>query len=155
MKKSKAIRRLENLRRDVEEYIRNGGADDRVWAADIEALTAGIEALSARDPDRTGRLRRDSEMLARVLAAVTAVTYAESERPMFDAIVSYWRQGRRADSPIERIALDDYRKECHYRVRPNNLDGRREIICRVALLLLEDVYPETHTEAKTSEPAQR
>ena len=80
MKKSKAIRRLENLRRDVEEYIRNGGADDRVWAADIEALTAGIEALSARDPDRTGRLRRDSEMLARVLAAVTAVTYAESER---------------------------------------------------------------------------
>ena len=154
MSRTDAIRRLKEIRRDAEECLRDS-IESNIEEQDIEALTAGIEALSARDPDRTGRLRRDSEMLARVLAAVTAVTYAESERPMFDAIVSYWRQGRRADSPIERIALDDYRKECHYRVRPNNLDGRREIICRVALLLLEDVYPETQKEAKTSETAQR
>ena len=132
------------------------------WVSMSTCSTPGTCSMAAISPYFTlaemmlaGRLRRDSEMLARVLAAVTAVTYAESERPMFDAIVSYWRQGRRADSPIERIALDDYRKECHYRVRPNNLDGRREIICRVALLLLEDVYPETQKEAKTSETAQR
>lgn len=154
MKKSKAIRRLEDLRRDVGEYIRNGGTDDRVWAADIEALTAGIEALKARDPDRTGRLRRDSKMLELILSAVAATAY-ESERSMLDAIMAYWRRGKRAESPIERAALDEYRKECRWHVRPDNLDGRREIICRVALLLLEDVYPETQKEAKTSETAQR
>lgn len=100
------------------------------------------------------QLKRDSKMLDQILGIVADMVH-EDDRPMFDAILTYWRQGRRADSPIERIALDDYRKECHYRVRPNNLDGRREIICRVALLLLEDVYPETQKEAKTSETAQR
>lgn len=150
MKKSKAIRRLEDLRRDVGEYIRNGGTDDRVWAADIEALTAGIEALKARDPDRTGRLRRDSQMLDQILSAVTATAY-ESERPMLDAIMAYWRRGKRAGSPIEIAALNEYRKDCHWRVRPNNLDGRREIICRVALLLLEDVHPEAKKEAETND----
>lgn len=153
MKKSKAIRRLKEIRRDAEECLRDS-IESNIEEQDIEALTAGIEALSARDPDRTGRLRRDSKMLELILSAVAATAY-ESERSMLDAIMAYWRQGRRADSPIERIALDDYRKECHYRVRPNNLDGRREIICRVALLLLEDVYPETQKEAKTSETAQR
>lgn len=153
MKKSKAIRRLKEIRRDAEECLRDS-IESNIEEQDIEALTAGIEALSARDPDRTGRLRRDSKMLELILSAVAATAY-ESERSMLDAIMAYWRRGKRADSPIERIALDDYRKECHYRVRPNNLDGRREIICRVALLLLEDVYPETQKEAKTSETAQR
>lgn len=144
MKKSKAIRQLKDLRRDAEEHLlhdaREGDVEGSVWADDVEALTAGIEALSARDPDRTGRLRRDSKMLAQILEAVAATAY-ESERPMLDAIMAYWRRDKRAESPIERAALDEYRKECRWHVRPDNLDGRREIICRVALLMLEDVYP--------------
>lgn len=153
MKKSKAIRRLKEIRRDAEECLRDS-IESNIEEQDIEALTAGIEALSARDPDRTGRLRRDSKMLELILSAVAATAY-ESERSMLDAIMAYWRRGKRAESPIERAALDEYRKECRWHVRPNNLDGRREIICRVALLLLEDVYPETQKEAKTSETAQR
>lgn len=56
---------------------------------------------------------------------------------------------------IHKLLKEHVDNASHYRVRPNNLDGRREIICRVALLLLEDVYPETQKEAKTSETAQR
>jgi hypothetical protein len=153
MKKSKAIRRLKEIRRDAEECLRDS-IESNIEEQDIEALTAGIEALSARDPDRTGRLRRDSKMLELILSAVAATAY-ESERSMLDAIMAYWRRGKRAESPIERAALDEYRKECRWHVRPDNLDGRREIICRVALLMLEDVYPETQKEAKTSETAQR
>ena len=149
MKKSKAIRRLKEIRRDAEECLRDS-IESNIEEQDIEALTAGIEALSARDPDRTGRLRRDSKMLELILSAVAAPAY-ESERSMLDAIMAYWRRGKRAESPIERAALDEYRKECRWHVRPDNLDGRREIICRVALLMLEDVYPETKKEVTTND----
>nr|DAP66776.1 MAG TPA: hypothetical protein [Caudoviricetes sp.] len=149
MKKSKAIRRLKEIRRDAEECLRDS-IESNIEEQDIEALTAGIEALSARDPDRTGRLRRDSKMLELILSAVAATAY-ESERSMLDAIMAYWRRGKRAESPIERAALDEYRKECRWHVRPDNLDGRREIICRVALLMLEDVYPETKKEVTTND----
>ena len=149
MKKSKAIRRLKEIRRDAEECLRDS-IESNIEEQDIEALTAGIEALSARDPDRTGRLRRDSKMLELILSAVAATAY-ESERSMLDAIMAYWRRGKRAESPIERAALDEYRKECRWHVRPDNLDGRREIICRVALLMQEDVYPETKKEVTTND----
>ena len=149
MKKSKAIRRLKEIRRDAEECLRDS-IESNIEEQDIEALTAGIEALSARDPDRTGRLRRDSKMLELILSAVAATAY-ESERSMLDAIMAYWRRGKRAESPIERAALDEYRKEYRWHVRPDNLDGRREIICRVALLMLEDVYPETKKEVTTND----
>lgn len=149
MKKSKAIRRLKEIRRDAEKCLRDS-IESNIEEQDIEALTAGIEALSARDPDRTGRLRRDSKMLELILSAVAATAY-ESERSMLDAIMAYWRRGKRAESPIERAALDEYRKECRWHVRPDNLDGRREIICRVALLMLEDVYPETKKEVTTND----
>lgn len=149
MKKSKAIRRLKEIRRDAEECLRDS-IESNIEEQDIEALTAGIEALSARDPDRTGRLRRDSKMLELILSAVAATAY-ESERSMLDAIMAYWRRGKRAESPIERAALDEYRKECRWHVRPDNLDGRREIICRVALLMLEDVHPEIKEEAQTND----
>ena len=149
MKKSKAIRRLKEIRRDAEECLRDS-IESNIEEQDIEALTAGIEALSARDPDRTWRLRRDSKMLELILSAVAATAY-ESERSMLDAIMAYWRRGKRAESPIERAALDEYRKECRWHVRPDNLDGRREIICRVALLMLEDVYPETKKEVTTND----
>ena len=100
MKKSKAIRRLKEIRRDAEECLRDS-IESNIEEQDIEALTAGIEALSARDPDRTGRLRRDSKMLELILSAVAATAY-ESERSMLDAIMAYWRRGKRAESPIER-----------------------------------------------------
>ena len=42
----------------------------------------------------------------------------------------------------------------HHRAKAADV-ARAIRICRVALLLLEDVYPETQKEAKTSETAQR
>ena len=142
MNRKEAIQTLKELR---------SYAVGREWACDVEALTAGIEALSARDPDRTGRLRRDSKMLEQILEAVAATAY-ESERSMLDAIMAYWRRGEQAQTPIECIALDDYRKECLWHVRPGNIDSRKEIISQAALMMLEDVYPEAAgKEAKTDD----
>lgn len=96
------------------------------------------------------QLKRGGRMLEQVLDAVAGIMY-DSERPMFDAIRGYWKRGLRAESPIERVALDNCREECRRRVRPQNFDVRREIISRVALLLLEDVYPETQKEVTTND----
>ena len=67
---------------------------------------------------------------------------------MFDAIVAYWRRGKRAVAPIEIAALNGYREICCQGANPNNLNSRREIVSRVALLLLQDVHPE---EARVEE----
>lgn len=153
MKRGKAIRQLNSIRKEAEDHLlldaRDGDAADSIWARDIEALTAGIQALSAQGPDRTGRLQRDSKMLEQVLAAVAAIAY-EGERPMLDAIMAYWRQGKQAESPIEIAALNEYRKECLWHVRPDRIDSRKEIISKVALLLLADVYPQTAGEEATT-----
>ena len=151
MKIGKAIRQLNSIRKEAEDHLlldaRGGDAADSIWARDIEALTAGIQALSAQGPDRTGRLRRDSKMLGQVLDVVADMVHQDS-RPMFDAIVAYWRRGKRAVTPIEIAALNGYREICCQGANPNNLNSRREIVSRVALLLLQDVHPE---EARVEE----
>lgn len=147
MKRKEVIHRLENLRRGAGGCLLDEG--DSCYAADIEALTQGIEAVKARDPGRVNRLQRDSKMLEQVLAAVAAIAY-EGERPMLDAIMAYWRQGKQAESPIEIAALNEYRKECLWHVRPDRIDSRKEIISKVALLLLADVYPQTAGEEATT-----
>jgi hypothetical protein len=151
MEKGKAIRQLKSLRKDAEEHllhdVRDGDAAGSVWAQDVEALTAGIQVLSAREADRTGRLRRDSKMLGQVLDVVADMVYQDS-RPMFDAIVAYWRRGKRAVTPIEIAALNGYREICRQGANPNNLNSRREIVSRVLLLMLEDVHPEAGKEAE-------
>ncbi len=151
MKKGKAIRQLNSIRKEAEDHLlldaRGGDAADSIWVRDIEALTAGIQALSAQGPDRTGRLRRDSKMLGQVLDVVADMVHQDS-RPMFDAIVAYWRRGKRAVTPIEIAALNGYREICCQGANPNNLNSRREIVSRVALLLLQDVHPE---EARVEE----
>lgn len=151
MKKSKAIRRLEDLRRDVGEYIRNGGTDDRVWAADIEALTAGIEALKARDPDRTGRLRRDSKMLEQILDAIKPKV-CKDDRRIFAALVQYWQDGRKATTPVEIVALEEQRGTWEFKVATKGGFGTwDETVAKIALLLLADVHPETKKEVKTDD----
>ena len=151
MKKGKTIRQLNSIRKEAEDHLlldaRGGDAADSIWARDIEALTAGIQALSAQGPDRTGRLRRDSKMLGQVPDVGADMVHQDS-RPMFDAIVAYWRRGKRAVTPIEIAALNGYREICCQGANPNNLNSRREIVSRVALLLMQDVHPE---EARVEE----
>lgn len=155
MKKGKAIRQLKSLRKDAEEHllhdVRDGDAAGSVWAQDVEALTAGIQALSAREADRTGRLRRDSKMLGQVLTVIADRVYGE-DRPMFAAVAEYWARGWQARTELERAALNNYRWRCKQGANPNSLDAGRVIICQVALALLEEVYPASGgKEAKTND----
>ncbi len=153
MEKGKAVRQLKSMRKEAEDHLlheaRDGDAADSIWARDIEALTAGIQALSAQGPDRAGWLRRGSKMLDQILDVVADMVYRDS-RPMFDAIVAYWRRGKQAVTPIEIAALNGYREICRQSANPNNLNSRREIVSRVALLLLQDVHPEEAREGENS-----
>lgn len=91
------------------------------------------------------QLKRDSKMLDQVLAVIADMMY-KSSRPMFKAVLDYWREGWKAQTIIECAALDSYRQECREGANPNNLNSRREIVSRVVLLMLEDVYPEIKEE---------
>lgn len=91
------------------------------------------------------QLKRDSRMLDQILATLARKSY-DSDRPMFEAVVQLWRNGERARSQLERIALDGCRQKWQWDVSPNNLNDRREIICRVGLLMLEDVHPDCAAE---------
>lgn len=91
------------------------------------------------------QLKRDSRMLDQILTTLARKAY-DSNRPMFEAVVQLWRDGQHAKSQLERVALDDCRQNWQWGVSPNNLNSRREIICRVGLLMLEDVHPDCAAE---------
>lgn len=148
MKKAKAIRHLKSMRRDAEWHLLHDARDSDeagIFALDIDALSAGIKALSARDPDRTGKFRRDSKMLKRILGEITDMAY-KCDRPMFAAILDCWKKGQQAQTQVERVALDEYRKDMRMCAGPNYTSANREITARVALLMLEDVHPERKEE---------
>lgn len=96
------------------------------------------------------QLKRDSRMLDRILAVIADKMYA-GDRPMFEAVAQLWCNGERARSQLERIALDDCRQKWQWGVSPNNLNSRREIICRVGLLMLEDVHPDQVMEGHAND----
>lgn len=56
------------------------------------------------------QLKRDSKMLDQILGIVADMVH-EDDRPMFDAILTYWRNGWKTMTPIERVALDDRRRD--------------------------------------------
>nr|DAZ06406.1 MAG TPA: hypothetical protein [Caudoviricetes sp.] len=149
MEKGKAVRQLKSMRKEAEDHLlheaRDGDAADSIWARDIEALTAGIQALSAQGPDRAGWLRRGSKMLDQILGIVADMA-GDDERPMFESISDYWRKGRNVATPIERVALDAYRQDWRIGENLGKLNKARTAVSRVGLLLLEDVYPESGGE---------
>lgn len=152
MKKGKAIRQLNSIRKEAEDHLlldARGGDGSRQHLGERHRGSDGRDPgpYPPQGPDRTGRLRRDSKMLGQVLDVVADMVHQDS-RPMFDAIVAYWRRGKRAVTPIEIAALNGYREICCQGANPNNLNSRREIVSRVALLLLQDVHPE---EARVEE----
>lgn len=150
MKKSKAIRRLKEIRRDAEECLRDS-IESNIEEQDIEALTAGIEALSAREPDRTGRLRRDSKMLEQILDAIKPKV-CKDDRRIFAALVQYWQDGRKATTPVEIVALEEQRGTWEFKVATKGGFGTwDETVAKIALLLLADVHPETKKEVKTDD----
>lgn len=96
------------------------------------------------------QLKRDSRMLDQILGIIAGKVY-ECDRPMFDAVLSYRQSGRLAETPVEIAALNEYRRSWRRDANPNNLNDRREIVGRVALLLLADVHPEAREERKTND----
>lgn len=91
------------------------------------------------------QLKRDSRMLDQILAILARKSY-DSDRPMFEAVAQLWRDGGRATSQLECAALNEYRQKWRQGAYPDNLNARREIVSRVGLLLLEDVYLDCATE---------
>ena len=75
-------------------------------------------------------------------------TFSESKG--YDNIAAQYREKAEA-LRAARAVLEGLE---HHRAKAADV-ARAIRICRVALLLLEDVYPETQKEAKTSETAQR
>lgn len=96
------------------------------------------------------QLKRDSKMLDQILGIVADMAH-EDERPIFDAILTYWRNGWKTMTPIERVALDNYRRDWRVGAELGNLNKVRATVSRVALLMLEDVYPEIKEEAEPND----
>lgn len=152
MNRKEAISQLESMRDDAEGNLlieaRDGDVADSIWAADVEALTAGIQALEARDPDRTGRMRRDSKMLEQILEAIKPKVRSDDRR-IFAALVQYWQDGRKAATPVELVALEEQGETWEFMLRNRGGFGTwDEIVAQIALLLLADVHPEAKKEAK-------
>lgn len=87
-------------------------------------------------------LKRGSKMLSAIMDVIIAQAY-ESERPMLAAVWDYWRRGQQAKSPIECAAMGTQRQKWIHYADPKRLNPAQELIAKVALLLLEDVYPES------------
>lgn len=150
MKKSKAIRRLKEIRRDAEECLRDS-IESNIEEQDIEALTAGIEALKAREPDRTGRLRRDSKMLAQILDVIKPKV-CKDDRRIFATLAQYWQDGRKATTPVEIVALEEQRETWEFKVATKGGFGTwDETVAQIALLMLADVLPEAQKEVGTDD----
>lgn len=67
------------------------------------------------------QLKRDSKMLDQILGIVADMVH-EDDRPMFDAILTYWRNGWKTMTPIERVALDDRRRDWRICYAPGPLE---------------------------------
>ncbi len=96
------------------------------------------------------QLKRDSKMLDQILGIVADMVH-EDDRPMFDAILTYWRNGWKTMTPIERVALDDRRRDWRIGAGLGNLNKVRATVSQVGLLMLEDVHPEIKEEAQTND----
>lgn len=150
MNRNEEIRHLTELLEDAASHlnysVQRDGTPDEVYMGDVESLTAAIRALNlqgAAEPEQPKS--REGKMLDKILSILASKAY-DSDRPMFEAVAQLWRNGERARSQLERIALDGCRQKWQWDVSPNNLNGKREIICRVGLLLLDYVNPDCATD---------
>ena len=150
MNRNEQIKNLTELLEDAASHlnysVQRDGTPDEVYMGDVESLTAAIRALNlqgAAEPERPES--REGELLDQILAIIIDKAY-DSDRPMFEAVAQLWRDGGRATSQLECAALNEYRQKWQWGVSPNNLNSRREIICRVGLLMLEDVHPDCAAE---------
>lgn len=91
------------------------------------------------------QLKRDSKMLDQILGIVADMVH-EDDRPMFDAILTYWRMGWRSTSIIEHVALDECRRDYRVGAELGNLNKVRATVSQVGLLMLKDVHPEIKEE---------
>lgn len=152
MTNTERINHLRDMLKEATSYldhsVQQDGAPDEVYMRDVESLAVAIRALEAQDTSALERpMARKIKLLDAILDVIANMS-CESDRPMFAAILDYWQEERQAQTQIERIALDDYRKDMLSCVCPHNLNIRRELTARTALLLLEYVHP----EQKAAEP---
>lgn len=145
MTNDERIKHLRDMLKEAASHLnlsmqQDGTADD-VYMRDVESLAVAIRALEARGWAALERpIAREIKMLDAILGVITDMLF-ECDRSMFSAVLNYWEEEQQANTEIECIALDKFRKDMIACVEPNNTNFRRILTARVALLLLKDVYP--------------
>lgn len=144
MTRNEIICNLKELLKDATSHlnysVQRDGTPDEVYMRDVVSLTAAIQALVTQGAAKPEQPKsREGELLDRILAVITDEVYATG-RPMFDAVVQLWRDGKRAESQFERAALSEYRRKCEWRAAPENLGRSKiEVGARIVLLMLGDL----------------
>lgn len=146
MTNDERIKHLRDMLKEAASHLnhsmqQDGTADD-VYMRDVESLAVAIRALEARGWAALERpIAREIKMLDAIFGVITDMLF-ECDRSMFSAVLNYWEEEQQANTEIECIALDKFRKDMIACVEPSNTNFRRMLTARVALLLLKDVYPE-------------
>lgn len=150
MNRNEQIKNLTELLEDAASHlnysVQRDGTPDEVYTGDVESLTAAIRALNlqgAAEPEQPKS--REGKMLDKILAILASKAY-DSDRPIFEAVMQLWRNGGRATSQLECVALNEYRRKLRQGAYPDTLNARREIISQVGLLMLDDVHPDCAAE---------
>lgn len=86
------------------------------------------------------QLKRDSEILDLLLALLISEV-DDYDRPLFEALVDFWRKGERVKSPLERLALESARNRWRMNTGSYPVEPKKEVISLVGLMMLDDVNP--------------
>lgn len=90
-------------------------------------------------------LKRDSKMLDSLMDMISEATYKE-DKPIFEALMAAWRQGHRADDPLEQALLRDQYKHV---TNPSCIGNARTEITHAAMAhMIRAMYPEVGKEGE-------
>ena len=89
-------------------------------------------------------LKRDSRMLDSLMDMLSEAAYKD-DKPIFDALVAAWRQGHRADNPLEQALL----RSLYKRVTVPGIGNARIDVPHAAMAhMIRAMYPGVGGEAK-------
>lgn len=94
------------------------------------------------------QLKRGGRMLDSLMDMISEVTY-KNDKPIFGALVAAWRQGHRADNPLEQALLRGQYKIAI--THPIIGSSKAEIIYAAMAHMIRAVYPGVEEEAKTDD----
>lgn len=104
-------------------------------------LIRAVKSLEGIEFSPIRNLQRRMEVLNKLLTVIENVV-GEPDAPMFSALRDYWDCGRTAETVIEKISLDEYRRRWINGVEHADFYPLHAVVSQAALMMLEDVYPD-------------